>query len=196
MSIQILWKSVLKYLPVLTYAKYRRQRSVHYTATTIFVSVYSFHIKVRFFTNHCLQRRLPRNWHRMSKRSLCVVPASLWWVLESPPLAQSDAICVLSRCHKLILSHQERYPMTTPSRSSFFPVELSKFEYITSLKRIAFVQCFWQRLVPSWHSRYWRSDLRHSVNLSCCRFWSFCIRSIQQRDCVPHKICIMSQRLA
>ena len=78
----------------------------------------------------------------MTGRPLCVVPASFWWVLESPPLAQSDAICVLSRCHKLILSHQERYSVTPPSRSSFFPVKLSKFEYIISLKRIAFVQCF------------------------------------------------------
>ena len=47
---------------------------------------------------------------------------------------------------------------------------------------IAFTQCFWQRLFPSWYSSDWHSDLRHSVNLSCCRFWAFCVRSIQQEE--------------
>ena len=35
--------------------------------------------------------------------------------------------------------------MTPPSRSSFFPFELGKFEYITSWKRIAFVQMFFYK---------------------------------------------------
>ena len=33
MSIQVMQKLVLKYLPALAYTKYRRQRSVNYTAT-------------------------------------------------------------------------------------------------------------------------------------------------------------------
>ena len=78
--------------------------------------------------------------------------------------------------------------MDNSCRSSFFPVELRKFENITSLKKIAFAQCFWQWLVLSRHLGDRRSDLRQRVNLSCCRFCAFCIRSIRQRICVPHKI--------
>ena len=102
-----------------------------------------------------------------------VVPASLWWVLESPLLAQSEAICVLLQCHKLALSHEEKYPWTPFSRSRFFPVELSKFENIISLEGIVFVQCFWQRLLPSQDSKDYCSDFRHSLDLSCCRFGHF-----------------------
>ena len=72
----------------------------------------------------------------MTGRPIYIVPASLWLVLVSPPLTQ---FCVLSRCHKFVLSHQERYPWSLSCRSSFFPVELSKFEYITSLERIDFL---------------------------------------------------------
>ena len=73
---------------------------------------------------------------------LCVVPASLYWVLELPPLAQSDTICVLSRGHKLVPSNQERYPWTPSHHSSSFPVEFSKFENITSLERKVLLNVF------------------------------------------------------
>ena len=72
--------------------------------------------------------------------------------------------------HQLVPSHWERYPWTPSCRSSFFPDKLSKFESIASLEGIVFAQCFWQRLVPTRHSRDWRNDLKHSVNLSCCWF--------------------------
>ena len=129
----------------------------------------------------------------MTGRPLCVVPANLWLLLVSPTLTQ---FCVLSRCHKLVLIDQERYPWTPSCRSSFFLVELSKFEFITSLERIVFYSMFLTSTCPSWHSRDWRSDLRHIVNLSCYWFWAFCIRRIQQRICVLHKIWVMSLRLA
>ena len=110
-------------------------------------SLHSYHRKLSqnsiFFIDHCFQRRLLRNWYRMTRRPLCALPASLWLVLVSPRLTQ---FCVLSRCHKLVLNCQERYPWTPSCSSSFFPVELSRFEYITSLERIVFAQWFWQDL--------------------------------------------------
>ena len=110
-------------------------------------SLHSYHRKLSqnsiFFIDYCFQRRLLRNWYRMTRRPLCALPASLWLVLVSPRLTQ---FCVLSRCHKLVLNCQERYPWTPSCSSSFFPVELSRFEYITSLERIVFAQWFWQDL--------------------------------------------------
>ena len=104
---------------------------------------------------------------------LCIFPASLWWVLEPPPVAQSDTICAITPCHKLVPSHQERYPWTPYCWSSFFPVELSKFENITRLEGIVFAQCFWQRHLLGQHSRDWYSDFRHSADLSCSQFEHF-----------------------
>ena len=179
-------------MPVLTYMKNRRPRSVHYKATTVLSQPKAF-TKQQDFSHIIVSRegycRSDTEWRG---DQFALFQRCLWWVLESPPLAQSDAICVLSRCHKLVLSHQERYPWSPLYRSSFFPVGLSKFEYITSLGRIGFAKCFWQRLVLSWHARDWRSELRHQVNLSCCRSWAFCVRSIHQKICVPHKTCVMS----
>ena len=48
---------------------------------------------------------------------------------------------------------------------------------LTSLERIVFTKCFWQRLVLSQHSRQWCSDFRHSVNLSYCWFRLFASES-------------------
>ena len=145
---------------------------MYYTAITVLVSAWSFHKTVRFFTDHYFQRLL-QNLQRMTGIPLCVVPASLWWVLESPTLAQSDTICVLLRCHKLVPSQHKRYPWTPSCHSSFIPVELSEFENVISLERIVFAWCFWQRLVLSQHSRDWCSGFRHSINLCCCRFGHF-----------------------
>ena len=86
-------------------------------------------------------------------------------------VVQSEAICVLSQF--FLWSCQERFPWTPSCRSNFFPVELSKFENITSLERILFAKSIWERIVPSRHSRDSCSDFRHSVNLSCFRFGNF-----------------------
>ena len=127
---------------------------------------------------HSFQRRLLQNWHRMIGIPPCVVPASLWWGLELPPLAQFDAICVLSWCHKLIPSHQKRWSWTPSCCPSFLPVKLSKLENITNLEWIAFAQYYWP--ITSRHSRHWYSGFRQNVTLSCCRFRHFALESFNK----------------
>ena len=50
--------------------------------------------KSKISTDHCFQRSLLQKWHSMTGIPLCVVPEILWWVLESTPLVQSDAVHV------------------------------------------------------------------------------------------------------